>query len=361
MIPYGSYPDPATIKRVLVIKLRHHGDVLLTTPVFSCLRKALPDVQVDAFIYQETAPMLAGNPDIGELHCYDGGWKAFSPLQRLGREIQLAQKIRRQRYDVAINLTEGDRGALAALFSGAKIRVGWDPGGEGFVGKKKIYTHIIKRSARPRHMVEQNLDAIRILGIFPTPEDRDLRLEIPDQARATFGQRLAGAGIAPQSYLLIHPTSRWLFKCWPLEHNIALIRSLQEKNIPIVLTAAPDPQELHLIDRIVAACGTNNLLDLGGQLSLKELAAAIDSCRCLFTIDSVPMHMAAARKKPTVVLFGPSSENAWGPWRNPKARVITAPYSCRPCNLDGCGGGKVCDCLTGIPVSAVLDRITALW
>ncbi len=357
MIPYGSYPDRAAIKRVLVIKLRHHGDVLLTTPVFSALKKALPAAEIDAFIYRETSPMLAANPDIRTLHCYDPQWKAFSPLRRLHREIQLIRQIRSRHYEVVINLTEGDRGAIASLLSGAKIRVGRNSGGNGVAGKKRTYTHIVKRCPRPRHMVEQNLDSLRVLGIFPAPEERGLRLEIPDQARAALLQHLAGAGIAPQSYLLIHPTSRWLFKCWPLEHNIALIRSLQEQNIPIVLTAAPDPVELGLIDKILAACGTKNILNLSGKLSLSELAAAIDCCRGLFTIDSVPMHMAAARKKPTIALFGPSSEEVWGPWHNPNARVITAPYPCRPCNLDGCGGGKVSDCLTAIPLATILAAV----
>ncbi|HZP93909.1 MAG TPA: hypothetical protein VFB20_13640 [Burkholderiales bacterium] len=56
-------------------------------------------------------------------------------------------------------------------------------------------------------------------------------------------------------------------------------------------------------------------------------------------------------------LFGPSSEQEWGPWGNPRAEVLTQPYSCHPCGLDGCGGSKVSDCLTMLPVERVLASI----
>ena len=56
--------DPAGVRRALVIKLRHHGDVLLASPVFSVLKRAAPHAEIDALVYPETAPMLAGHPAI---------------------------------------------------------------------------------------------------------------------------------------------------------------------------------------------------------------------------------------------------------------------------------------------------------
>jgi heptosyltransferase-3 len=66
----------------------------------------------------------------------------------------------------------------------------------------------------------------------------------------------------------------------------------------------------------------------------------------------MPMHLAAAMGTPTVVLFGPSGENEWGPWYVER-RVVTSTHTCRPCGQDGCGGGKVSECLTLLPVDAV--------
>jgi len=68
------------------------------------------------------------------------------------------------------------------------------------------------------------------------------------------------------------------------------------------------------------------------------------------------MHIASAMQTPVVVLFGPSGDLEWGPWQV-KSRVLTSNHSCRPCGQDGCGNGKVSECLTTIPVDDVLSAI----
>jgi len=361
MIPYGDYPDHTAIKKILVIKLRHHGDVLLTSAVFNCLKKALPNAEINALIYGETLPMLEGHPAITTIHTYDGEWKNLSLLQKLAKEFSLVKQLREKHYDVVINLTEGDRGAITAWITGAPVRVGWDPAHDGFIGQKKVYSHIVKRPSKPRHMVEQNLDACRRMGIFPEPEERRLHIHIPERDSVSILKTLDKAGVRRGNYLLFHLTSRWLFKCWPLKKNRELVQAIQQRGIPIVLSAAPDDMELQLVDRILQDCDKDGILDLSGKLSLKELAALIEYSKGLVTIDSVPMHIASALKKPTVALFGPSSEEAWGPWKNPNAKVIAADFSCRPCNLDGCGGGKVSDCLASITVEEVLRAIDQVF
>jgi len=350
---YGNYPPMNKVNNVLVVKLRHHGDVLLTSPVFSVLKKYYPTIQIDAFIYEETLPMLEGHPAIRGFHFYRGNWKGLNFLKRVRQELALVKAIRKNRYDMVINLTEGDRGAIVAWLSGAQYRVGVDPLDDGILGKRKIFTHIVKTCKKPRHMVEQNLDALRRIGIFPALEERELFCHVPGEAMHVIRDRLAQQNIAVGEYLLFHPTSRWLFKCWPVERTAELIDRLTRKGFPIVLSAAPDQREMVMSETIIAACKTDKVVNLAGQLSLKELAALIQQSRCLVSMDSVPMHLASALKVPAVAIFGPSSEEAWGPWGNPLGRVITSSYTCRPCNLDGCGGGKVCDCIEQISVDRV--------
>src|ERR1043165_4670343 len=108
---YGKYLDLTQVRRALVIKMRHHGDVLLSSPLFTDLKKAIPDAQVDAFLYKDTLPMLEGHPAISEFLLYDRHWKQLSPLKKLTKELNLLNAIRSRNYDLVINLTEGDRGA----------------------------------------------------------------------------------------------------------------------------------------------------------------------------------------------------------------------------------------------------------
>ena len=101
------------------------------------------------------------------------------------------------------------------------------------------------------------------------------------------------------------------------------------------------------------------VVDLSGQLTLREMAALAARARLFFGVDSAPMHIAAAMGTPVVVLFGPSGERQWGPWRVAH-RVVESGHPCRPCGNDGCGGSKVSECLTELPVDRVHSAINEL-
>ena len=344
---YGNYPDLSQVKKALVIKLRHHGDVLLTSPVFSNLAAAIPGVEIDAMVYEETVPMLDGHPAIRKFVTYNRKWKKLGFFKRIFRELKLLYQIRQENYDLVIQLTEGDRGAIVALASGAKIRVGVDA-----EKKRKVFTHLVKMCKTPRHTVEKNLDALRRIGIFPTPEERDLCFHIPDESRRKMKQN--------ERYFLLHPVSRWRFKCWPTSLVAKLIQELHLRGEKIVVTASPDEQEMTMCQEILAQIPEIPVINLAGKTSLKELGALIEMSECLICVDSVPLHIASALKKPTVVLFGPTSEINWGPWQNSQARVVTQQLACRPCFMDGCGGSKMSDCLATLPLKSVLHAIESL-
>ncbi len=355
---YGNYPDFSRVKKVLVVKLRHQGDLLLTSPVFSLLKKNLAHAKIDAFIYSETLPMLEGHPAIDQFFLYDRGIKKSSFFVRIWKELKLLLEIRKQKYDLVLNLTEGDRGALIALFSQSRYKVGFDPKGSGFRGKKKIYSHLVKSPEGERHTVERQIDALRRIGIFPDQQERDLTFHVPQSALDKMRKLLGENGITG-SFFLIHPVSRWLFKCPPPAFTASLIDELKKKNIPIVLSSGPDAKEREFVQEILKKTSAQ-VLDLGGKISLKELGALIQLSRSLITVDSVPLHMASALKTPLVALFGPSSEKNWGPWMHPKACVVAQPFSCRPCHLDGCGGSKRSECLYTLSPSAVISALSSL-
>ena len=143
----------------------------------------------------------------------------------------------------------------------------------------------------------------------------------------------------------------------------ALIARLQAEGWPVVMTAAPDPAELALVNAIQAALlqqGAKPGHSLAGQLSLKELAALTARARLFVGVDSAPMHMAAAVGTPTVALFRPSGDRQWGPCGVPMRVVSSTHHPCRPCGIDGCGGGKVSDCLMSLSVEQVWQAVTDL-
>lgn len=356
---YGNYPDLSNVRKILVIKMRHLGDVLLSSPVFHVLKQKLPHAEIDALVYSESCPMLEGHPAIHRLISYDRAWKKLSLFKRLKKEIQLLRNIRKKSYDLVINLTEGDRGAIICRTSKAKIRVGFDPDGKGFFGKKSLYTHIVKKIHTLRHTVERNLDALRIIGISPDPADRKLSFAIAEKDKERMAQLLKEHGFSAGNYILIHPASRWKFKCWPIPKVRELIEKLLRQQKKIIITSGNDPEEMQMVAEILKGIESDQVLNVAGKINLKELGALIQNAESLLCVDSVSFHMASALKARVVALFGPTSDVVWGPWQNPNAKVLAQNFSCRPCYQDGCAGSKISDCLQTLPVNWVLAALEA--
>ncbi len=341
------------VRRALVIKLRHHGDVLLASPVFSALKAAAPHIEIDALVYADTAEMLALHPAIRQVHGIDRKWKKLGPLGHLQAEWQLLQTLRHPGYDLVIHLTDHPRGAWLARAVGARWAVAPKVKGRGGFWQKSFSHFISYPGVALRHTVERNLDALRRIGLYPPAEQRQLSLVPGALAEARVAALLAQHGLADKPFIHVHPASRWRFKCWTVGGMAAVIAGLQAKGWSVVVTAAPDRAERDM----VAAIGQQldqPFVDLSGQLSLKELAA-LTARACLFLgVDSAPMHIAAAVGTPVVALFGPSGDQEWAPWGVPARVVASQNHPCRPCGLDGCGGGKVSDCLESLGAERVL-------
>ncbi|MDA8107447.1 MAG: hypothetical protein M0015_02315 [Betaproteobacteria bacterium] len=115
--------DLGRLRRALVVKLRHHGDTLLAAPVLGALKAAAPALEIDALVYDDTAPMLEGHPAIAALHEVGRGWRTLDTVDRLAAEWRLFADLRARRYDLLVHLTEHPRGAWLARSLGARFSV----------------------------------------------------------------------------------------------------------------------------------------------------------------------------------------------------------------------------------------------
>jgi heptosyltransferase-3 len=351
--------DVFRLRRALVIQLRHHGDVLLTSPVFTVLKNRAPTLEIDALVYAETREMLDFHPAIAQIHVVERRWKDSGAAARLVQEWRLFSELRERGYDLVVHLSEHPRGAWLARSLGARYAVAHDFARKPRVWKNS-FTHRVPLPPHPRrHRVEVNLDALRRIGIQPGEDERKLVLVPGEDAERHVEALLAAHGLSTKRFIHLHPGSRWQFKCWPSERAAALIDTLARRGEHVVLTAAPDERELGLIVDIRKRTSAQ-IADLSGKLTLKQLAALSARAKLFVGVDSAPMHIAAAMQTPVVALFGPSGELEWGPWRVPHRIVASSEHPCRPCGNDGCGGGKVSECLTRLPLEAALSAVDSL-
>lgn len=346
------------------MKFRNIGDVLLITPLLENLKLAYPNALIDVALNKGTEEMISLNPNLNDIIIYDRHQiKSLNFFQRIFKEIEFALNIRKKKYDLIINTTEGDRGAQLSWISGVKTKIGYQPTKNWLL--KNVFTYCLPPQEL-RHTIECNLDVLRILNlpiqnkrvsIFWDKEDEDFINSL----------------LPKQDFIHIHPVSRWLFKCISDETMASIIDFCKHKlNKEVVLTASTDEFEIKRINTILQKCKTIPL-NLAGKLTLKQTAVLNKKARCFIGVDTAIMHISAANDIPILAFFGPSGADHWGPWDNNlmescyntrrgfrrmgKHRVIQDNRECVPCGKDGCNGTKISDCLMHLDIKFINKNI----
>ncbi len=348
------------IKKILVVKFRHIGDVLLTAPAIRALKETFPDAGVSVLVNSGTEDVLTGNPVIDELIVFDRAIKNLSATKQYIKEIRFLKEIRARGFDMTVDLTGGDRAAIVSFLSGARYKLTVNPGKRGFAGKRFIYTHPVNINIQ-KHMVLQNLDVVRHFGI--TTDNTEVDFIIPEESRLSIKKIFEENNIKDDDTIIhVHPTARWLFKCWKDEYMAELIVWLIDKGMKVVVTSAPDRKEMEKAENILSLVSSrftvhgSRLLNLCGKTSIKELAAISEASNLFIGVDSAPMHIAAAVKTPVITPFGPTAENVWRPYGNGHI-VITKNLPCKPCKKSMCEGILLRECMTAIKPDDVKEAV----
>ncbi|MDO5638692.1 MAG: putative lipopolysaccharide heptosyltransferase III [Neisseria sp.] len=346
-------------KRVLIIQFGHHGDVLLATAPVTVMKKAHPDCEVDMLVYQETADVLRDNTDIARIHVVDRQWKKQGLRYQIRQELALAQALRARGYDVVVNLAAPWRAAALSKYSGAKKRIGYALARRDNAAWRWAHSDLVAPADVDTHVVADNLNSLKPLKLDFFGSYNPVNMAVSAATRASLQDKLRAQGWQGEDYVLVHPGSRWFFKCWEDEKFIGLLQKLLDRGENIVLTASPDAREKAMIEMITGRLktgGAAKLWVLSGCLSLRELAAAIGQSKLFIGVDSVPMHMAAAFDKPQVALFGPSWVNRWRPYSKAAEVVWAGDYGALP-HPDSINTDDQTRLLGAIPVDAVWQAV----
>ncbi|OPY90338.1 MAG: Lipopolysaccharide core heptosyltransferase RfaQ [Syntrophus sp. PtaU1.Bin208] len=346
--------------RILVIKLRYLGDVLLTTPVFEALRVRYPDAFIAAVVNRGTEDMLSGNPAIDKIFKVE---RDSRPLKDLQKQLSLIREIRNFKFDVVLELTHNSRAAILAFLSGAKKRLGYKPKKKKGFRRTLLLTDLVT-VGKKLHVIDRHLEMAKSLGCSFLPTKPALYWSPQDQNACEDILKSNGvSGDLP--YVVVHPSSTAIHKVWSAEGYAALCDYLAEKKaIRTILICGKDEAEFRLNGKI-CDLAKRPPLNLGGKLSLKQTAALLSKALLFIGIDSGPMHMAAAVGTPVLAIFGPSRPWRWGPWGEGQV-VVQKNWDCVPCGKKGCrNDGGESRCLMELtpdevllPVERKLDQIS---
>lgn len=297
--------------KILLIKFRNIGDVLLSTPLLENLRRHYPDADIDFAVNDYCTDILQHHPHIRRLLTYPrGAIRQAGLLGRIGHELSYTRSLSREKYDLVINLTEGDRGAFLTWLCRAGDAMGFKPR-KGLAARLPAF-RAVGDEHLPSHTVNKDLQFLPLLD--KSVLGKRVSIHWGAEQEASVNRLLESHQLT--EFVLIHPVARWLFKCWDEARFARVIDHVQQElGLPVVISAAPDEKELARVRAILGHCNSSPI-DLSGRLSLTELACLASRARLFVGVDTAPMHIAAAVDTPVIALFGHSRPLFWGPWDN---------------------------------------------
>jgi ADP-heptose:LPS heptosyltransferase len=350
-------PDLPSGARLLLIRLRSIGDIILLTPALRLLKEWRPDLRISVLVESRFRELLEGNRAVEEVLTPGEG----SGWRKLASRLDAIRTLRSRAFLVCVNLHGGPTSAQLARWSGARWRVGFGhfrgwrlyhieiPNAETILGQPSLHT------------AEHQAAVFFYLGL-PRKEIPPAELSLnPEQAIWWDGKRRS-LGIAPEKlYAIVHPTALYKTKEWAPE-RYAQIGQYLERQAGLAPVYSCGPGESPVLDAVEKASGAA-IRRLEGA-SLGQFAAALAGARLFVGNDSGPAHMAAALARPVVVIFGSSSSSIWGPWprqsSRPTARVVQNSFDCNPCPGDRCYRFEKPECILSVTVDQVKDAVEAV-
>ena len=385
-------------RRILVVQLDHLGDAVLTSPIFPGLKAAYPGVRIDVLASASNRAIFEAEPLVDRVLVADrnwfertrGGWSLAPAVARL------AGWLRRERYDLGIDVRGDVLSVVVMALAGIPRRLGWAMGGGGF-----LLTDVADW-VPGRHEVASRLALLTKLGIA-TDSPARVSVHVMNEDRARIAERLRNA---------------WSTREPSRSARLVKVGSASNRTRPINRTEASDfaafrevdPESLHagrfgdacpllavhlgagtpakrwppgswarliarFLDdgwRVVVIGGEEDLpfskllkpherlRDWTGSLAVAESTALLERADLFIGADSGPAHLAAASGVTSLVLFsGTNNVRQWRP-HSRRSLVLRRPVSCRPCHR------KVCPladhpCLSGLTPERVYRAARRWW
>ncbi|MEO5721954.1 MAG: glycosyltransferase family 9 protein [Chthoniobacterales bacterium] len=284
---------------ILLLQLKRIGDLVLTTPAIAAVRKKFPEANISLIVSSAARELLPAIPGLDQ---------SFVASGRI-RDASKWFTVARRKCESCVDFTHSDSSAFLTLLSGARLRVTSEHVQRQSRMRALSYNRLANSSLRDQHTVDHYLALLDPLGIRDAAPT--LQLALPPVALAQADHVLAGNKITGD-FLLFHPGSARTEKFWEPDRWSELLAFAASKGLPCLITGGPSALEQTHIAKIRATARIP-FIDLSSHIDLLTLAALIEKARLLVTVDSAPMHLAAATQTPQVVLFGPTNPLHWRP------------------------------------------------
>lgn len=316
--------------KVLIIQTAFLGDVILATPLIENIHEHFPNAQIDFLLKKGNEALLKEHPFLRKTYVFDKSRKRKSMME-------LIRSIRKEQYDLVINLHRFASSGLITTLSGAKETRGFTKNPFSFLYSKRVPHEL----GKGQHEVDRNLSLIS--DLVEVPQRRPQLY--PSQADLDFVSQWKN-----EAYFCLAPASVWFTKQAPPAVWQYVMEKFDEDGVQFYLLGGP--ADYDLCEGIKLVSQRNNVHNLAGKLSLMQSAALMKDAKRNFVNDSGPLHIASAGNAPVSAFFCSTTPAfGFGPLSDDSNVIEVENLACKPCGLHGhkacpkghfqCGNGLV--------------------
>ena len=327
------------VKKILIIKLRGIGDVVLSTIVLDNLKEDFPEAIIDYLTDLPSKSVIEGLPQINKVITF--------PKQGIWRRLKLFLKIRWSNYDLIFDCFANPTTAQLTFISGARYKIGFP-----YKGRKYAYNYLGPAERNKYHSALLHLITLENAGLSHTKQN--LYFYIDNSDYLIVKKYFKENNLINKIVVGFSPSGGWQSKkCEP--EKFALIGNAIKKkyNVEIlILWGKSDFDEATKIHQLIP----NSFL--APHTSIREMGAFIQSCSFLIANDSGPMHISTAVGTPVLSLHGPTDPLLQGPFGNKHEWINYAELDCIKCNLLVCP--KKHECFIDLPLERIMEKLKLL-
>ncbi len=335
------------VRRILIYKLDHIGDVLIATPALRAIRKRFPDAEIKIVVGEWSRVVLEHNPNVDDVVIYNSPMFTRSPY--VPHKLRdLKARLGDWKPDLEIGLRDDWRTISNALFSGVR-RVER--------GRAHVMEWLHRKRTGLPHMHELNKlwVVLRPLGIVPEPVEK-LEYYVTAEERKRAHAVMVRNGIS-RPFAAVHVGTSVLLKEWPIDRFAEAVWNIHNRHgMQIVLIGSREERERSR--QLGALIAELDPVDVSGELDLRETAALMERAALYLGSDGGAMHVASALGIPTLGLFGPGSYHVFHPVGRHSA-AVSHLFPCSPCEMTHCVRPHD-TCMNAITVDEVMQETDLL-
>ena len=341
--------------KILIVKVSALGDVVHALPVLAYLKSVDPRVEIDWLVEQPFAPVLEGHPLIRRVYTLaTKSWRKAGGSAPVTGVVRVIRALRREKYDLVLDLQGNSKSGLFTLTSGAPIRVGFARDGVREWPNLLATNRRVVLTPDDHHVAARAL-ALARAGLPGGTENRQAGpLPVDFAALSRIENVLIEQGLQDGPLVVLHYGTTWTTKLWSLASWQQLSATLAVEGLRPILTWGNAKE--HAAACAIAEAGGGSAV-IWPRGSLVDLIALLSRVDLVVGADTGPVHIAAAVDTPTVSIYRVTDARRNGP-RGDRHICLQVPMDCSPCLRKSCE--RDAECGESIPSSIVLEAIHTL-